>query len=84
MVAESVRNDRGRQFKELLADGGAAGGGGRDPDFAEERGQVVGAGRLPCPATRKEPAGGRVGGGVHVVAVRDVLQQQGVDRCGDG
>lgn len=46
MVTESVRDDGAGQFEGLLADCGAAGSGGRDPDFVQERGQVVGAGRL--------------------------------------
>ncbi|MEV7783599.1 hypothetical protein [Kitasatospora sp. NPDC088351] len=46
MVAESIRDDGGRKFKELLSDGGAARGGDRDADLAQERGQVVWAGRL--------------------------------------
>jgi hypothetical protein len=63
---------------------GAAGSGGRDPDVVQERGQVVRAERLARPAAREEPAGCRVSGCVHVVAVRDVLQQQDGDRCGNG
>jgi hypothetical protein len=50
VVAEGVCDDGSGHLKELLSDGGAAGGGGRDPDFAEECGQVIGAGRLSCPA----------------------------------
>ncbi|OXY87390.1 hypothetical protein BEH93_13340 [Streptomyces sp. 2R] len=46
MVAERVRDDGGRQFEELPPDGGAAGSCGRDPDVVQERGQVIGAGRL--------------------------------------
>jgi hypothetical protein len=67
----------------LLPDRGAAGRGSRDPDFVQERGQVIRAGRLACPAPWEEPAGCPVGGGVHVVTVRDVFQQQGSDRCGN-
>ncbi|MFJ2913495.1 hypothetical protein ACIO8F_29640 [Streptomyces sp. NPDC087228] len=44
MVPESVRDDGGGQFEELLPDGGATSGCGRDPDLVQERGQVVGAG----------------------------------------
>ncbi|GHI01797.1 hypothetical protein [Streptomyces cellostaticus] len=42
MVAESVRDVGGRQFEELLAHGGAAGSGGRDPDLVQERAQMIG------------------------------------------
>lgn len=38
----------------------------------------------PAHAAGEEPTGCLIGGGVHVVAVRDVLQQQGCDWCGDG
>ncbi|MEV5173858.1 hypothetical protein AB0L10_22875 [Streptomyces flaveolus] len=67
------------QFEELLSDGG-----GRDPDLVEVCAQVVGAGRLAHPAVGEEPAGCRVGGGVHVVPAGDVLQQQGGGRRGAG
>lgn len=59
MVTESIRDDGCREFEESLPDRGAAGGRGRDPDFIQERGQVVGAGRLPRPAARGEPVGRR-------------------------
>lgn len=62
VVAESVRDDGCGKFEELLPHGGAAGGRSRDPGLVQERGQVVGAGRLPRPATREEPAGRGVGG----------------------
>jgi hypothetical protein len=42
VVAESVRDDGSGHLKELLSDGGAAGGGYWDADPVEERGQVVG------------------------------------------
>jgi hypothetical protein len=68
VVAERVRDDRAGQFEESLPDGGAAGSG--YPDLVQERGQVTRAGRLARPAAGEEPAGCRVGSGVHVVAVR--------------
>lgn len=83
VVAESVRHDGCGEFEELLPDGGAAGRGDRDSDLVQERGQVVGAERLAGPAAREELAGCRVGRGVFA-AVRDVLQQQGCDWCGNG
>ncbi|GHH45838.1 hypothetical protein GCM10018773_36080 [Streptomyces candidus] len=42
MVAESVRDDGGGHLKELLPDGGAAGGSHWDADLVEEHGQTVG------------------------------------------
>jgi hypothetical protein len=52
VVAESVRDDRCGEFQELLPDGG----GDRDSDLVQERGQVVGAERLAGPAAGEEPA----------------------------
>jgi hypothetical protein len=57
VVAESVRDDGRGEFEELLPDGGAAGGGDRDSDLVQERGQVIGVERLAGPAAGKEPAG---------------------------
>ncbi|MFF5364683.1 hypothetical protein ACFY4I_35715 [Streptomyces scabiei] len=37
--AEGVRDDGGREFEELLPDGGAAGGCDRDTDLTRERGR---------------------------------------------
>ncbi|AQS66856.1 hypothetical protein B1H29_07890 [Streptomyces pactum] len=82
VVAEHVRDHGGGHVEELLADGGAAGSYGRDPDLVQQSGQVIRAERLAGPAAGEEPAGRGVGGGVHVVAVCDVFQQVG-DRLRD-
>jgi hypothetical protein len=84
VVAESFCDDGSGHFKELLSDGGAAAGGHWDADLVEECGQVVGAEGLARPASGEQPGGCLVGGGVHVVAVGDVVQQQGSGWLGDG
>ncbi|MFE4800004.1 hypothetical protein ACFRFL_34515 [Streptomyces sp. NPDC056708] len=55
VVAEGVRDDGGGQFEELLSDGGTAGGGDRDADLAQKRGQAVGASGLACSTAWEEP-----------------------------
>ncbi|MET9089291.1 hypothetical protein ABZX77_46795 [Streptomyces sp. NPDC004237] len=55
MVAESVCDDGSGHLKELLSDGGAAGGGRWDADLVEECGQVVGADGLARTAAWEEP-----------------------------
>ena len=62
VVAERVRDHGGGHVEELLADGGAAGSCGRDPDLVQQSGQVIGAERLAGPAAGEEPAGRGVGG----------------------
>ncbi|MFJ7589091.1 hypothetical protein ACIQZO_17270 [Streptomyces sp. NPDC097617] len=82
VVAEGVGDDGSGHLKELLSDGGAAGGSHWDADLVEEYGQVVGAGGPARPAAWVDP-GGCLVGGAHVVAVGDVVQQQGSGRLGD-
>lgn len=72
VVAEGVRDDGSGHLKELLSDGGAAGGSRWDADLVEEGGQVVGAEGLARLAAGEQPGGCLVGGSVHVVAVGDV------------
>ncbi|MCX4597496.1 hypothetical protein OG819_50405 [Streptomyces sp. NBC_01549] len=55
MVAEGVRDDGSGPLKELLPDGGAAGGGHWDADLVEECGQMVRAEGLARPAAREQP-----------------------------
>ncbi|MER0450060.1 hypothetical protein ABR738_36885 [Streptomyces sp. Edi4] len=55
VVAEGVGDDGSGHLKELLSDGGAAGGGYWDADLVEECGQVVGAEGLVRSAAWEEP-----------------------------
>ncbi|MFD1545073.1 hypothetical protein [Nonomuraea guangzhouensis] len=84
VVAEGVGDDGGRHLQELLPDGSAAGGGRWNADLVEELGEMVGAAGLARSAAGEQPARGTVDGGVHNVASRNVVQQQGRDRLGDG
>ncbi|MEU7004297.1 hypothetical protein [Nonomuraea sp. NPDC046570] len=83
VVAERVGDYGGSHLQELLPDRSTA-SGRWDADLVEEGGQMVGAAGLACSAAREQPARGAVGGGVHVVASRNIVQQQGCDRLGDG
>ncbi|OLZ50077.1 hypothetical protein BS329_20875 [Amycolatopsis coloradensis] len=71
MVAEGVGDHGCGHGEHVLSDGCGAPGRGGDAELGHQRAERSGVHRLPGASTGEQPAGVRVGGGVHVVALAD-------------